>query len=213
MPLRPLTIVPGSDPSEFLPRKFSTDNNSTEATDDQIESPLKAFGNAAKVPCLTACPFQRYRRRYRRTYSNIPGGKIIVARKEGELIAIKEIKEPKPLATTRFGDLRQIPHPNFQHVHEIFLVADTYFTVCDHEAITLWEMVRCPVPPAEVPISSIASQVSSIAWSRLVKLIPPSFLKVYPSSLLSARFTEHCSITTCTYHTVARSRLVKFLFC
>ena len=57
MPLQPLTIVPKSDPSKFLPRKFSTDNNSIEVTNNQIESSLKAFDNVAKVLYLIVYPF------------------------------------------------------------------------------------------------------------------------------------------------------------
>ncbi len=163
---RPLTVFPGSDPSQLLAPGLSTGTGSAEAAGDQICSPTKVFGEAAKVPYIIGSPFQRYRQRYRRTYTTVSEGKIIVARKEGELFAIKETKESKPLATTRFELLRQISHSNFQHVHEIFLAGDTYFTVCDHEAITLWEIVRCPILPGEVPISSIASQVSTVKLSH-----------------------------------------------
>lgn len=168
---RPPTVFLGSDPSQHLPKSFPTDGNPAKATGDQSSSPVKTLREAPKVPCRAGSPFKRYRRRYRRRYSETPGGKIIVAQKGGpQLFAIKEIKEPEPLSMIKFESLRQIPHPNFQYVHEIFWAGDTYFTVCNHEAVTLWEIRRCSTLPTEVHISSIASQVNNITLS-LIKLI------------------------------------------
>lgn len=157
---RPTTYFPGSEPSQILLRSFSNDDEVAN-TGYHLHEPLDASNRAQKIACSMTEPFQQYRRRYRLVYEPNPEAKITVARKKGRLFAIKEIQRKQRVINMSATDLHQIPHSYLQHVHEIFLVNDSYFIVSEHEAITLWEIVRCPILPAEAVLSLIVSQVST----------------------------------------------------
>ena len=161
---RPLTIVPGSDPSCLWPGGWCTTAVGSAPTNLRtVRKTTKSHGGFAlafkaseKINIAKGSPLNKYKKRYCRNV----GSKTIIIQKEGcDLFAVKVTQRTESRRDTILCNIRQIPHPSFRYVQEIFVENMMEFVVYTHNAITLREIERCPVFPTEVHVATIASSV------------------------------------------------------